>query len=64
MTHYGNVTKSGTHALFSRKEHAYSMWDTVTHVKDVSQSEIYTIDILVSDAVTQYRNVTEGEVHF
>ena len=43
MTHYGNVTKSETHALFSRKEHAYSMWHAVTHVKDVSQSERYIL---------------------
>ena len=68
MTHYGNVRKSETHALLSRKEHAYSMWDAVTHVKDATSIEpmqkICTMCILISHTVTQYRNVTKGEVHF
>ena len=44
------------------------MWDSVTHVRNVtlgeSKQRIYTIDILVSDAVTQNENVTKGEIHF
>ena len=44
------------------------MWDSVTHNRNVtlgeSKQRIYTIDILVSDAVTHYGNVTRGEVHF
>ena len=68
MTHYGNVRKSETHALLSRKEHTYSMWDTVTHVKDATSIEpmqkICTMCILISHTVTQYRNVTKDEIHF
>ena len=41
------------------------MWDSVTHVKEVTIGEpkrrIYTIDILASDAVTYYENVTKSD---
>ena len=43
------------------------VWDSVTHVRNVtlgeSKQRIYTIEILVSDAVTHYGNVTKGEIH-
>ena len=38
------------------------MWDSLTHVKNVTIGEpkrkIYTMDIIVSDTVTHNRNVT------
>ena len=43
------------------------VWDSVTHVRNVtlgeSEQRIYTIEILVSDAVTHYGNGTKGEIH-
>ena len=39
VTHYGNVTRGEVHFLISIKQLAHLMWDSVTHVKDVTICE-------------------------
>ena len=39
VTHYGNVAKGEVHFFISRKQLAHLMWDSVTHVKDVTICE-------------------------
>ena len=68
MTRYRNVTRNVIHLRTSIEDHTYLLWDSVTHVNNVTfvepKRKIYTMGIIVSDAVTHFRNVTKYEIHF
>ena len=66
MTRYRNVTRNVIHLRTSIEDHTYLLWDSVTHVNNVTfvKPKIYTMGIIISDAVTQFRNVTKYEIHF